>query len=121
MATFDTQVAVIGGGVVGCAVADTLPQIQADALGLPLLVGRADATVLGAALLAGVGAGTFASVRDAAQRLPEGRVIEPRAPAASASANASAGARSSRPAQTCSSALSRVSCGEPQLYSRLTS
>jgi sugar (pentulose or hexulose) kinase len=120
MATFDTQVAVIGGGVVGCAVADTLPQIQADALGLPLLVGRADATVLGAALLAGVGAGTFASVRDAAQRLPEGRVIEPRAPAG-ASANASAGARSSRPAQTCSSALSRVSCGEPQLYSRLTS
>lgn len=56
---------------------ETLLQIQADALGLPLIVGRADTTVLGAAMLAGVGAGVFASVEDAAQRLPRGRVIEP--------------------------------------------
>ena len=42
---------------------ETLLQIQADALGLPLTVGRADVTVLGAAMLAGVGAGVFASVR----------------------------------------------------------
>jgi glycerol kinase len=56
---------------------ETLLQIQADALSLPLIVGRADTTVLGAAMLAGVGASVFASVEDAAQRLPRGRVIEP--------------------------------------------
>jgi glycerol kinase len=56
----------------------TLLQIQADALGLPLTVGRADTTVLGAAMLAGVGAGVFASVEDAAQRLSQGRVIQSR-------------------------------------------
>jgi glycerol kinase len=55
----------------------TLLQIQADALGFPLHVGRPDTTVLGAALLAGVGAGMFASVEDAAQRLPLGRVVTP--------------------------------------------
>jgi glycerol kinase len=57
----------------------TLLQIQAEALGLPLSVGRADATVLGAAMLAGVGAGLFASVEDAAQRLPSGRLVVPSA------------------------------------------
>jgi glycerol kinase len=55
----------------------TLLQIQAEALGLPLSVGRADATVLGAAMLAGVGAGLFASVEEAAQRLPSGRLLTP--------------------------------------------
>jgi glycerol kinase len=57
----------------------TLLQIQADAVGLELTVGPADTTVLGAALLAGVGAGLFASVGDAAQHLPAGRVVAPRA------------------------------------------
>ncbi|MCW3056378.1 MAG: hypothetical protein JWO21_347, partial [Solirubrobacterales bacterium] len=57
----------------------TLLQIQADAVALPLSVGPADATVLGAALLAGVGAGVFASVEDAARRLPQGRIVQPRA------------------------------------------
>ncbi len=57
---------------------ETVLQIQADALGVPLTVGRADTTVLGAAMLAGVGAGAFESVDDAAQRLPRGRVIQPR-------------------------------------------
>jgi glycerol kinase len=57
----------------------TLLQIQADALGLPLSVGRPDATVLGAAMLAGVGAGLFASVDDAAGRLPSGRLVTPSA------------------------------------------
>jgi glycerol kinase len=57
----------------------TLLQIQAEALGLPLSVGRADATVLGAAMLAGVGADLFASVEDAAQRLPSGRLVSPSA------------------------------------------
>jgi glycerol kinase len=61
---------------------ETLLQIQADALDLPLLVGPADATVLGAAMLAGVGAGMFATVEDAARRLPQGRVVSPRAGAA---------------------------------------
>jgi glycerol kinase len=55
----------------------TLLQIQADALGLPLAVGRADVTVLGAAMLAGVGAGVFKGVEDAARCLPPGRVVEP--------------------------------------------
>ena len=41
-------------------------------------VGRADATVLGAAMLAGVGAGVFSSVEQAAERLPPGRVVTPR-------------------------------------------
>jgi glycerol kinase len=58
---------------------ETLMQIQADALGLPLVVGPADATVLGAALLAGVGGGLFASVEEGARRLPDGRVVKPRA------------------------------------------
>ncbi|MGO8907192.1 MAG: FGGY family carbohydrate kinase [Solirubrobacteraceae bacterium] len=57
---------------------ETLLQIQADALGLPLTVGHTDATVLGAAMLGGVGAGVFASVEEAAQRLPEGRVVASR-------------------------------------------
>jgi glycerol kinase len=55
----------------------TLLQVQADALGLPLIVGRADTTVLGAAMLAGVGARVFAGVEDAARRLPRGRVVRP--------------------------------------------
>jgi glycerol kinase len=59
---------------------ETLLQIQADALGLPLIgagVGRADTTVLGAAMLAGVGAGVFASVEDAARAAAAitGRVV----------------------------------------------
>jgi glycerol kinase len=52
-----------------------LLQIQADALDVPLSVGPADATVLGAAMLAAVGAGVFASVEQAALRVPEGRVV----------------------------------------------
>ncbi len=57
---------------------ETLLQIQADALGLDLIVGRADTTVLGAALLAGVGAGVFASVEEATERLVTGRAVLPR-------------------------------------------
>ncbi len=60
---------------------ETLLQLQADALGLPLSVGRADTTVLGAAMLAGVGAGVFANLEEAARHLPPGRAVEPRAPA----------------------------------------
>jgi glycerol kinase len=56
---------------------ETLLQIQADALGLPLEVGRSDTTVLGAAMFASVGAGVFASVEEAARRVPPGRVVTP--------------------------------------------
>ncbi|HWX75125.1 MAG TPA: FGGY family carbohydrate kinase [Solirubrobacteraceae bacterium] len=55
----------------------TLVRIQADAAGVPLALGQPDATALGAAMLAGVGAGLFADVADAAARLPPPRVIEP--------------------------------------------
>jgi glycerol kinase len=56
----------------------TLLQVQADALGLPLSVGASDATVLGAAMLAGVGAGVFDGIHDAAARLARGRIVSPR-------------------------------------------
>jgi glycerol kinase len=62
----------------GLTNSETLLRIQADALGLPLTVGAADTTVLGAALLAGVGAGAFASIEEATARLPRGGVTEPR-------------------------------------------
>jgi glycerol kinase len=62
----------------GLTNSETLLQIQADALGLPLTVGAADTTVLGAALLAGVGAGAFASIEETTARLPQGSVTEPR-------------------------------------------
>jgi glycerol kinase len=55
----------------------TLLQIQADVLGLPLSVGRADTTVLGAALLAGLGAGTFSSLGAAVANLPGERIVAP--------------------------------------------
>ena len=56
----------------------TLLQIQADLLGLELAVGRADATVLGAALLAGVGGRVLDSLEHAAGLLERGRLIAPR-------------------------------------------
>jgi glycerol kinase len=58
---------------------ETLLQIQSDALGLPLAVGRADTTVLGAAMLAGVGGGIFESVEQAAAGLGPVRTVLPRA------------------------------------------
>jgi glycerol kinase len=57
---------------------ETLLQLQADVLGLPLAVGRADTTVLGAAMLAGVGAGIFESVESAAALLTQERIVAPR-------------------------------------------
>ncbi|MHB8240734.1 MAG: FGGY-family carbohydrate kinase [Solirubrobacteraceae bacterium] len=57
---------------------ETLLRIQADAVSLPITVGTADCTVLGSALLAGVGAGVFGSVEAAAALLPRGRTVEPR-------------------------------------------
>jgi len=63
----------------GLVASEELLQIQADALGIDLHVGAADATVLGAAMLAGVGVGLFADVADAAGRLPSSRVVSSRA------------------------------------------
>ena len=59
---------------------DTLLQIQADLLGIPLEVLRADTTALGAAMLAGVGAGVFASPTRAAEMVSPERTVEPKLP-----------------------------------------
>ncbi len=66
----------VDGGLTG---EQTLLQIQADALGLPLTLGGADATVRGAAMLAGVGSGAFGDLEDAAARLVPGHVVAPKA------------------------------------------
>ena len=52
-------------------------QLQADTIGAPVEAAGADATVLGAAALAGVGAGVFASLAEAAELLPADRRVEP--------------------------------------------
>jgi len=56
---------------------DALLRIQADLLGVPLEVLRADTTALGAAMLAGVGAGCFDSPAQAAERVSPQRTVEP--------------------------------------------
>lgn len=61
----------------GLSAEPLLASLQADALGMPVRAGPPDATARGAALLAGVGAGVFASVEQAATLLAPGRVIEP--------------------------------------------
>lgn len=47
---------------------------------MDLTVADADATALGAAMLAGVGAGAFADIEAAVALLPPGRVVAPRMP-----------------------------------------
>ena len=54
-----------------------LLQLQADAIGAPVEAAGADATVLGAAVLAGVGAGVFGTLAEAAELLPVDRRVEP--------------------------------------------
>ncbi len=61
----------------GLSRAPLLVRLQADATGLPVRTALADATVAGAALLAGVGAGVFGSVAEAAERLPAGAQVAP--------------------------------------------
>ena len=61
----------------GLAAEPTLAQIQADTIGLEVSVGQLDSTVLGAAMLAGVGAGVFASLEQAAMHLPQPRLVTP--------------------------------------------
>ncbi len=55
-----------------------LAHLLADATGATVQVGDADATVAGAAALAGVGAGVFESIEAAVELLPAGRVVAPR-------------------------------------------
>ena len=52
-------------------------ELQADAIGVPVEAGGADATVAGAAALAAVGAGMIASLEEAAELLPVDRRVEP--------------------------------------------
>jgi glycerol kinase len=54
-----------------------LVSFQADAIGVPVEQVTADATSLGAALLAGVGAGVFDSIADAAGLIPIAKRVEP--------------------------------------------
>jgi glycerol kinase len=54
-----------------------LLQLQADAIGVPVEAAGADATVLGAAVLAAVGSGAIGSLTDAAELLPVDRRVEP--------------------------------------------
>jgi glycerol kinase len=54
-----------------------LLQLQADAIGVPVEAAGADATVLGAAVLAAVGSGTIGSLAEAAELLPIDRTVEP--------------------------------------------
>lgn len=54
-----------------------LLQLQADTIGAPVEAAGTDATVLGAAALAGVGAGVFATLAEAAELLPLDRTVTP--------------------------------------------
>ncbi len=68
-------------------------ELQADAIGAPVEAAGADATVLGAAALAAVGAGVFDSLAEAAELLPVDRTVQPRRDAAWRTARARALAR----------------------------
>jgi glycerol kinase len=52
-------------------------QLQADMIGAPVEAAGADATVLGAAALGGVGAGVIDSLTDLPGMLPADRRVEP--------------------------------------------
>ena len=75
----DVQVLRVDGGLTNDAL---LVSLQADAIGIPVEQVTADATSLGAALLAGVGAGVFASIADAARLVPIAKRVEPETGAA---------------------------------------
>jgi glycerol kinase len=55
-----------------------LLQLQADMIGAPVEAAGADATVLGAAALAGVGAGVIGSLTDLPEMLPADRSVDPK-------------------------------------------
>jgi glycerol kinase len=54
-----------------------LLQLQADSIGAPVEAAGADATVLGSAALAAVGAGVIGSLTDLPELLPADRRVEP--------------------------------------------
>src|SRR5207248_10321682 len=55
----------------------TLLQLQADCAGVRVQRGAVDATAAGAAALAAVGAGVWASTLDIEERVPTGESVEP--------------------------------------------
>jgi glycerol kinase len=59
-----------------------LLRLQADAAGVPVQRGAVDATATGAAALAAVGAGVWASTREIGERIPAGERVEPERDAA---------------------------------------
>ena len=94
-------------------------QLQADAIGAPVVAGGADATALGAALLAGVGAGVFGSPvrgRAAAGLRPPRRAARRRGPPRRrarrlARVRALSGERPLRPSRSSSGAPRRPATG----------
>ena len=61
----------------GLAEEPLLLQLQADMIGAPVEAAGADATVFGAAALAGVGAGLIGSLTDLPDLLPADRRVKP--------------------------------------------
>jgi glycerol kinase len=72
--TVDVGVLRVDGGLTN---EPLLLELQADAIGAPVDGGEADATVLGAAALAAVGAGVYGSLPEAAEKLSWTRHVEP--------------------------------------------
>jgi glycerol kinase len=72
--TVDVDVLRVDGGLTN---EPLMLQLQADAIGAPVEAAGADATVLGAAALAGVGAGAIESLSELPGLLPADRQVEP--------------------------------------------
>jgi glycerol kinase len=62
----------------GLAQSDLVPQLLADLAQVPVELGAVDATALGAAALAAVGAGVLGSIEEIADLVPPERMFTPR-------------------------------------------
>ena len=62
----------------GLTASELLPQLLADLAQVPVELGAVDTTALGAAALAGVGAGAISSIEQIAELVPPGRRFSPR-------------------------------------------
>jgi glycerol kinase len=62
----------------GVTASELLPQLLADLAQVPVELGAVDTTALGAAALAGVGAGAISSIEQIAELVPPGRRFSPR-------------------------------------------
>jgi glycerol kinase len=62
----------------GLTASELLPQLLADLALVPVELGAVDTTALGAAALAGVGAGVISSIEQIAELVPPGRRFSPR-------------------------------------------